>query len=565
MAFKPLPIGVENFEKIITHDYYYVDKTLFIKELIDKKGDVNLFTRPRRFGKTLSLSMLKYFFEDSEYETISAIKDKVWLFNHLKIMQAGDKYLSHMGKYPVINLSLKAAKRPTFEGAYVQLRTEIANEFFRHRYVLQKDCLSEHQKEKYNNLMNEKGGAEDYAESIKFLSEALHQYHEVKTIILIDEYDVPLENAYFSGFYDQMIGFIRSLFESALKTNNALEFAVITGCLRISKESIFTGLNNLEINSILSENYGEYFGFTQAEVDQMLDFYGRSNKSELTKSWYNGYRFGQAEVYNPWSAIKFIQDLVANENAFARPYWVNTSSNSIIRTLIEKAEDPEIKQEIENLIAGKTIEKPVHEEIIYADIDKTPDNLWNFLFFTGYLKKVSERQDKREIYLGLKIPNEEILYIYENTIREWFQQKIQLADLSVLHQAVLSGNDEVFTTELNKYLLENISYYDSSESLYHGFLLGLLTRIRNYGLRSNREAGKGRYDIIIKPRGGRELAIILELKVAPRYAELEKYCNIALEQINAQNYEAELREDCYKKILKYGIAFNKKDCLVKLG
>jgi hypothetical protein len=302
----------------------------------------------------------------------------------------------------------------------------------------------------------------------------------------------------------------------------------------------------------------------QKEVDAMLGFYNRSNKSELVKSWYNGYEFGDTEVYNPWSTIKFVKDLVADENAFAKPYWGNTSSNSIVKELIETA-DFETKQEIESLISGETIEKQIHEEIVYADIHKTQENLWNFLFFTGYLKKTSERQDKRDIYLSLKIPNEEILYIYENTIRDWFQKKIQTADLSKLHRALMEGDEEVFTAELNKYLLENISYHDSSESLYHGFLLGLLTRIGNYSVKSNREAGNGRYDILIKPRGGREIAIILELKVAPKYAELEKYCNIALEQIKTKNYEAELREDCYQKILKYGIAFNKKDCLVKLA
>ncbi len=378
MDFKPLPIGVDNFKDIILDNYYYVDKTLLIKDIIDNKAKVNLFTRPRRFGKTLNISMLQYFFENAK-------EDNSYLFKDLKIMSQGEKYISDMGQYPVINLSLKSAKQPTFELAYECLLNEIIEEFKRHDYILKSDNL-DYEKEDYINIIKKKASLGTVVTSIKFLSECLEKYHNKKVIILIDEYDVPLENSFFRGFYDEMIDFIRSLFESALKTNDYLEFAVLTGCLRISKESIFTGLNNLEIISILNKYYDEYFGFTPEEVSKILKDYNLKDKEDTVKKWYNGYIFGNAEVYNPWSVIKFVKDLYIDNYVFPISYWANTSSNSIVKSLIEKADD-DTKSEIEELIAGKTIEKPIHEDITYGDIDSSMDNLWNFMFFTGYLKK----------------------------------------------------------------------------------------------------------------------------------------------------------------------------------
>ena len=561
MNFKPLPIGVDNFEDLIINDYYYVDKTLLIKELLDGKAKVTLFTRPRRFGKTLNMSMLQYFFEE-RIDLDGTVKDNEYLFKDTKIMNEGDKYLKHMGQYPVINLSLKSAKQPDFDMAYACIKGEIAKEFIRHRQVLDDKNMLESVKMKYKRICDEVGDREDYCKSLQFLCECLEIYYGKKVIILIDEYDVPLENAYFSGFYDEMVSFIRSIFESALKTNNSLEFAVLTGCLRISKESIFTGLNNLDIISILNNYYSECFGFTENEVKNMLDFYGVSSKFPMVKSWYNGYLFGDTEVYNPWSSVKIVKDLYKSIDVFPTSYWANTSSNSIVRSLIDRA-DLTVKEEIGTLIMGKTIEKPVHEDITYDEIYKSMDNLWNFLFFTGYLKKVSQKLKGKDIYLELKIPNEEVDYIFRNKILDWFNEKIQKQDLSKMYDAILDGDELTFENHLVSILEESISFNDSYENFYHGFVLGVLMNMKNYKIKSNRENGKGRSDIIIQYPNRRGKAVIFELKVAKNAQELEKKCVEALEQIEKNKYDMELVNDGYTDILKYGIAFYKKDCMIK--
>ncbi len=557
MKFKPLPIGVDNFEMLITRNYYYVDKTLLIKDLLDNKASVNLFTRPRRFGKTLNMSMLQYFFENRE-------KDNSYLFENLNIMEAGEEYLSHMGKHPVINLSLKSAKQPTFELALNCIKDELVDEFRRHDYILKSDKLNE-EKEKYLKITKAQDDDLIYVTALKFLSQCLEKYHEKKVIILIDEYDVPLENAFFEGFYDRMIKFIRSLFESALKTNSSLEFAVITGCLRISRESIFTGLNNLEIISILNEYYDEYFGFTQKEVSKILEDYGLSEKEELTKNWYNGYIFGSAQVYNPWSVVKFVKDLYKNKNVFPSSYWANTSSNSIVKSLIERA-DSKTKQEIESLIEGKTIEKPVHEDITYDEIYDSMDNLWNFMFFTGYFKKVNERMDNEDKrYLELSIPNREVKYIFKTKILKWFDDKVKAKDLSILYTAIFEKDSETFQKELNKLLKETISFNDAYENFYHGFVVGVLANMHDHIVKSNRETGKGRCDIYIKPISIFDPAIIIELKICDRPKDMLKKCDEALKQIENNQYEMELQQEGYENIIKYGISFYRKDCIIKLG
>lgn len=366
MEWTPLPIGVENFEEMITKGYYYVDKTLLIRDLIDLREKLNLFTRPRRFGKTLNLSMLRYFFEKSE-------EDRSHLFTGLEIMNTGEKYLRELGQYPVISLSMKSMKQASYESAFHCLKEEIAKEFKKYPQLVQK-LEAEDDRRKYYLLMNRQAEDEEYLTSLKFLSECLCSFFKSKAVILIDEYDVPLENAYFNGFYDRMVALIRSLFESALKTNDALEFAVVTGCLRISKESIFTGLNNLNIVSIMDTSYAEHFGFTQSEVDQLLAYYGLEENSKAVKTWYDGYQFGKTEVYNPWSVISYVNSCYKDKNALLRPYWSNTSSNSIVRILVEQA-DLSVKGEIEALIEGKTITKPIHEDITYDDMNSTQDNL----------------------------------------------------------------------------------------------------------------------------------------------------------------------------------------------
>lgn len=558
MSYKPLPIGIDDFEKIITNEYYYVDKTLLIKDLLDKKGEANLFTRPRRFGKTLNLSMLRYYFE----KPLDG-KSQKGLFEGLKIMESGEKYTKEQEQYPVITLTLKSARQPNFNMAYASLVDDIAREYQRHEYVLGSEMISEKQKEKFIRIKDQEAEPIEYAKSLLFLSECLNRDHDKKVIILIDEYDVPLENAYYKGFYDEMTVFIRSLFESALKTNPYLEFSVITGCLRISKESIFTGLNNLKIISILNQDYEEHFGFIEEEVEQMLQYYHRESKMDVVKQWYDGYLFGDVEVYNPWSVINFTEKLYAKEDAFPTAAWSNTSSNSIVKDLIYKASDT-VRDEIELLTTGAAIEKKVHEDITYEDIDTSEENLWNFLFFTGYLKKVSMRMEGVHRYITMAIPNDELLYIYENTIENWFREKIEVEDLTNLYSAMLSGKTEVFQQEIIKQLRQTISYMDSKELFYHGFLLGLMANLKGYRMKSNREAGDGRYDICIFNLDETIPPVILELKVSNRFKEMEQDSFNALKQIEEKRYDAELAEDGYTKTIRYGIAFFKKNCRVSM-
>lgn len=562
MEYKPLPVGVDSFEKLITRGYYLIDKTLLIRELMDKKGDVNLFTRPRRFGKTLNMSMLRYFFENARDEK-GEKRDNAYLFDGLAIMQAGEKYLSHMGQYPVISLTLKSAKQPDFGLAYAMLKRQIAYEFDRHRYILQ-DGIQSHVKERYLSIMQERAGMEDYVDALQFLCQCLQRYYGRKVIILIDEYDVPLENAYMCGFYSEMVSFIRSLFESALKTNDSLEFAIITGCLRISRESIFTGLNNLNINSILKERYDEYFGFTDTDVKKLCEDYGLSHKYPVFKEWYNGYLFGSANVYNPWSVIKFMDDLQDNSERYPEAYWVNTSSNSVVRKLIDLA-DEDAKAEIEALIAGETIRKPVHEDITYDEVYKSMDNLWNFMFFTGYFRKKREYVEKDdEHYVEMCIPNREVKYIFRTKVLGWFDEKVKAYDRSRLFTALTGLDAEVFQEELTNLLQSTISFHDAYENFYHGFLAGILTGMDAYSVKSNREGGNGRSDLFIRPVSRLKPAFVLEFKVAGKIRQLDEKADEALRQIEEKGYARELEDADYAIVHRYGIAFCAKDCLVKL-
>ena len=557
---KTLPIGMEDFKEIIEKDCYYVDKSLFVKELLDNSSKVRLFTRPRRFGKTLALSMLRYFFE-KEFTAEGEAIDNSGLFKGLKIFGAGESYLKHMGQYPVISLSLKSAKQPDFEMAYDAVVNEISKEFVRHNYVIDGDWLLTEEKELFIRIREKKASRIDYAIALEFLTRCLKKVYQKNVIILIDEYDVPLENAWFRGFYGQMTDFIRSLFESALKSNFNLEFAVVTGCLRISKESILTGLNNLEIVSVLRSRYSEYFGFTVPEVVSLLHFYHIEEKTEEVKRWYDGYLFGDTEVYNPWSMVNYVNEAVSEVNSMPRPYWANTSSNSIIRDMIEHA-GSSVKMELENLIAGDCIEKPVHEDITYEDIYRSEDNLWNFLFFTGYLKKTREYMQADTIYMLLAIPNAEVKYIYRNTIMEWFDRQIRQKDFSLLYKALLEKDTMMVEKELSRNLMETISFFDYREDYYHGFTTGLLKMMEGYIVESNRESGMGRSDIIIRSAPYEGIAVIIETKVADSYGQLEEKASQALAQIEEKQYDAGLRSEGYHTFIKYGIAFFKKLCRV---
>lgn len=557
MTFKPLPIGVDDFEKLRASGYYYVDKTLFIKELLDKKGEVNLFTRPRRFGKTLNMSMMKCFFEKAE-------ADNANLFSGLNIMEAGEQYLKHMGAYPVIALSLKSTRQADFHTSYEKIADAIAGELRRHKMLLSSDRLDEAQKERYLQMMDGRAKSSDYTAALKFLSEVLNQHYGRKAVILIDEYDVPLEQAYFTGYYDEMSFFIRSFFEEGLKSNPFMEFAVITGCLRITKESIFTGLNNLKINSILSANYDEYFGFLQQEVDEMAEFYGIEDEEDMAvfKEWYNGYAFGTKEVYNPWSVINHMEALYVDRiHAWPSPYWANTSSNRIIRNLVERA-DVSTKEELECLIAGGTIEKTVHEDITYDDIETSEENLWNFLFFTGYLTMCGRRFIGGTQRMTMAIPNAEVLYIYKTKILEWFRERLLGKDMKGFYHSILSADVTGFQEKLTQILRESISFYDNKEAFYHGFLLGLLERVDDFAVSSNQESGDGRYDIMLKSPDVRNPVLIFELKAADSYGSMETAADSAMKQIKERRYGEGLNRDGYSSLLCYGIAFYKKNCWI---
>ena len=557
---KKISIGVEDFKEIIDKDGYFVDKTLMIKKLIESQAKVTLFTRPRRFGKTLNQFMIRRFFEDERTRSGERI-DNGHLFDGLKIAECGEEILKHQQQYPVIFLTLKSAKQPTYALAYMELKKRISEEYKRHRYVLQGEILTADEKARFEAISAIMDDDSLYTDALGFLSMCLAKYHGTNTIILIDEYDVPLENAYFRGFYDEMIDFIRSLFESALKTNPYLERSVITGCLRISKESIFTGLNNLETDSVLHTRFGDSFGFTQEEVEGLLAYYDLSEQLEEVKKWYDGYLFNDFEIYNPWSILKYVNDRKDHVTEFALPYWSNTSSNSIVREMVGEA-DEMAKADLETLMAGGTIEKPVHEDITYGDIHQTQDNLWNFLFFTGYLKKVGERTVGNNLWLEMKIPNIEVATIYENSISYWFEQRMKETDRSPLVRALETGDCEAAENFISEQLFHTISYYDYAENFYHGFMAGLLVNIGGYLVRSNRESGNGRPDIVMTESKFRGRAMILELKISDTIQGMEKKCEEALTQIEEQKYESSLEEDCFQPILKYAICFFKKRCMV---
>ena len=560
---KQIAIGVEDFKKIIDKGGYFVDKTLMIQSLIESQAMVTLFMRPRRFGKTLNQFMIRRFFEDERTRSGERI-DNGYLFDGLKVAACGEEVLQHQQQYPVIFLSLKSAKQPNFEEAYKKICRALAEEFRRHQYLLEGNSLADDQKIMFQKIMAEQADYSAYNDALKFLSECLWQYHGKNTIILIDEYDVPLENAYLEGFYDRMIQFIRSLFESALKTNPYLEKSVITGCLRISKESIFTGLNNLETDSVLHTRYADSFGFTEDEVKAMLAYYDLAAELPEVKRWYDGYLFNETEIYNPWSILKYANDRKDKVTKFALPYWSNTSSNSIVREMVGEA-DEMAKADLETLINDGTIEKPVHEDITYGDIHQSQDNLWNFLFFTGYLKKISERKDEsgETLYLTMAIPNTEIKTIYKNSIAYWFEQRMKETDRSPLKHALETGDCEAAEDFINSQLADTISYYDYAENFYHGFMAGLLVNIGGYRVKSNRESGNGRPDIVMTESKFRGRAMILELKISDTIQGMEKKCEEALTQMKEQKYESSLEDDGYQPILKYAICFFKKGCMVK--
>ncbi len=562
-----LPMGIENFREIRTGGFYYVDKTGLIKTLLENPGKVNLFTRPRRFGKTLNMSMLKYFFEAGSDVMLF---ENGTLFEELEISKEKELCEEYMGKFPVISITLKGATGESFEDAKVMLRRIIGKEAMRFRFLLESDRIDDAERSQYEALVSmDKTGAftmsdELLKDSLQTLSQLLQRHYGQSVIMLIDEYDVPLDKAYQSGYYDSMVELVRILFGNAFKTNDSLKFAVLTGCLRISKESIFTGLNNFKVYTVRDVRYKEYFGFTDAEVRQMLEYYGFSGQYDSVKEWYDGYMFGNLGIYCPWDVINYCGDLRDGSVTEPQNYWVNTSSNDIIRRFLSKA-DAAARDEIELLINGGHVKKMVHQELTYRDLDSDIDNLWSILFTTGYLTQDGEDE---EGISSLAIPNREIRWIYVQQIRKWFKDESRkdTQKLENLRRA-FEGND---TTAIEKefafYLRKTISIRDTNvkkemkENFYHGVLLGLFGNMDGWKVKSNAESGDGYSDISVEVED-QEIGIVIELKYAEN-AAFDSACREALEQIYDNHYEEALADDGMTTIYRYGIACYKKRCRV---
>ena len=556
MKHKPLPIGVEDFKRLVDNGYYFVDKTLMIKELLENKETVNLFTRPRRFGKTLNMSMLQRFFEATE-------KSNAYLFDGLKIA-AYPEYMVYQGQYPVISISLKSMKRASYQEAYFEYVKLLSDEFERHETILQSDAVSEEDKLEFQKIKRRIAEPKEYNSAVKLLSKCLQKVYQKNVIILIDEYDVPLENAYHEGFYDDMTNLIRSCFESALKTNPSLEFAVLTGCLRVSRESIFTGLNNLKTYSITKNKFSQYFGFTQEEMKEILQAFSLEQYAGTIANWYDGYRFGLTEIYNPWSVLNCIDSYLQNDMVACEPYWSNTSSNRIVKRLIEESNE-RTKSMVEELINGTPIHTQIFEDVTYGTIDVNQDYIWSFLLFTGYLKIISCETIGDETYYDMVIPNVEIKSIYKNTIRSWFIDHVNRDSRTDILESVIHADAEKLEDLLCTWLTNTISCFDEQENYYHGFVTGLVSGFNGYMVVSNRESGNGRFDLVVKQRSRWHHAAILEFKVVEMYNQMTKACEDALKQIEEKDYEASLRDEQYENIAKLGICFCQKRCRVKSG
>ena len=562
---KKLPVGVDSFSKLVQQGFYYIDKTGLLIEILNNWAEVNLFTRPRRFGKSLNMSMLQKFLEIGCDKT---------LFDGLKISEEKELCQKYMGQFPVISVSLKGVEGQTFPEALAAMKYIIGQEALRFGFLLESDRLSDKDKDIYQQLTEiGKGTGSLFAmtndvlgTSLKTLSDLLCRHYGKNVILLIDEYDVPLDKAFQYGYYDQMVSLLRVMFGNALKTNPSLYFAVLTGCLRISKESIFTGLNNLKTLTITNAQFDEYFGFTDKEVKEMLAYYDLEEHYETMKEWYNGYRFGKTDVYCPWDVINFCDDLRADEDAYPQNYWSNTSGNAIVRRLIDKA-DSVTKNEVESLIAGDEVIKEIHQELTYNELDQSIENLWSVLFTTGYLTQRG-RVDGRKYRLA--IPNREIRELFITQIREWFRQSSRkdTGTLEAFCQAFPQKDAVKIEKLLNEYLWNTISIRDTSgrekkENFYHGMILGLLRYKENWLVKSNAESGEGYSDILIEVPESRT-GIVVEIKYAED-AAFDSSCNKAIQQIEEKHYEVALLGDGMENVVKYGIACYKKRCKVLLA
>ena len=556
MKRKKLPVGIENFEEIRKEGFYYVDKTGLIRDLLNNWGKVNLFTRPRRFGKTLNMSMMKSFFEVGGDKSV---------FDGLAISREKVLCEMYMGKFPVVFLSLKGVDGLTFEDAYSMLRLLLRTEMLRMDFLKDSPRIPEKEKGSFMRFLNEQDTRDDVLDSLKMLSSLLFQHYGQKVVLLIDEYDVPLDKAFQHGYYREMAALIRGLFGQALKTNDYLQFAVLTGCLRVSKESIFTGLNNFKVLSIADARFDEHFGFTDAEVRQILDDYDLQEHFAETKEWYDGYRFGKVDVYCPWDVINHVDRLVGEPDARPQAYWINTSGNDLVRRFVDKA-DKTTQSEIERLINGEAIEKAVRLELTYNEIDDSIDNLWSVLYTTGYLTQAGETEDGK---YKLVIPNREVREVFILQIQEWFKKTFVRDDkpMRAFCQAFQTGDAEAIQRHLNLILSKMISVMDTKardeqkENFYHGLLLGLLRSDPSWLILSNAESGDGFSDILIEPEDP-DAGIVIEVKYSPTLAGMERACEAALEQIRSKRYDERLRSEGRERITAFGIAFCKKRCRV---
>ncbi|SHH48924.1 AAA family ATPase [Tepidibacter thalassicus] len=553
---KKVPIGVSDFKELITENYYYVDKSLFVKEIIDDGAKVILLPRPRRFGKTLNMSMLKYFFEKND-------EDNKCLFKNLKVNKYKD-IMDMQGKYPVIYLTFKDVKDGNFQKCYEKMKEIISIEYYKHKYLLD-NHLKGIEETYFKKILSMEASQGQYETSLKNLSKFLSEYYNQKTIVLIDEYDTPIQSGYLSGYYKEIIEFMRNFLSGVLKDNEYLQKGVLTGILRVAKESIFSGLNNLEVCTILNNHYSDKFGFLEGEVEEILKYYNIEFEMDEVRKWYNGYMFGENVIYNPWSILNYVKN---HEKGF-RPYWVNTSSNDLVKIVLTKAGET-VKKELEDLIKGKTIVKQMNEDIVMNDIENGSENVWSFLLFSGYLKVINENLKMGRSFCTLEIPNFEVKYLYEEIILAWFKESINNEKFNYMLKSLTTGDIETFEDIFSEYIIKSASYFDieESEKFYHAFVLGILVALNEeYEVKSNRESGYGRYDVALIPKDRNKLGIIMEFKkVNKRRKEtLEIAADKAIAQIKEKNYKQELLDMGIENIIELGIAFEGKEVLVVEG
>ena len=544
----PLPIGVSDY-RLASTEYYYVDKTLMIRDFLDQRPMVSLYTRPRRFGKTLNMDMLRTFFERTQEDSSVYFRDK-------KIWQCGERYQKYQGKYPVIFLTFKDVKRTSWQETYSHLMRLIGEEFLRHSELAESAACNEAERKAYQRIVSGTADETDFLSSLKLLSQMLHKHNDCPAVIIIDEYDTPIQQGYIRGFYDEAVFFMRGFFSGGLKDNRSLAFGFLTGILRVAKESIFSGLNNIVVNSVLDRRYSSYFGFTEDEVTQMAAYYGAEDRLPELRDWYDGYRFGETEIYNPWSVVNYF-----SAGCEPRPYWLSTSSNDIISEVLSQA-DSEVCRQLLTLLQGGTVTSCIDTSVIYPEFQRSRASVYSFLLVSGYLKPIRTDLSAGGEYLcQVSIPNKEIRYVYNKEILEKLKGPAVESSVTAIQEALFSGDHEALQKQLQLFLIQSVSAFDAAgENFYHGFLLGLCALFGNMYVTSNRESGNGRYDIQLLPKDGRQPGILIELKAEKGCTrdQLQKLSQKALEQIESKEYDAELRMKGIQKIFKYGVAFSGK-------